>query len=538
MFLYRRHLEELEKKYQHVLAIFNSHVKDMVERLAVIANRNILFQATHDDFEDRYAHIRDEYENSISSALSSLSKMKEKKNNKGFATLFPSTKTMVANYDRTVTELARALEALMKPEEETRNLGYALKEDIRRSKEERRRYINELALIEKPFDTLFNNVDIQLKKLEDLIEIADYAEAVNLINKLKRLIRQVDQVIREAPALCVMIEHIIPEKIKNLRDEADRMVKKQYPIHHLLINGTLEKITDDLAAVTTLMASMQIEGVHERLTGHLAKIESFYGLFDQEKEAKEKFLSEYDKTEQKVNAIERQFIKLNATLPKIKQYYVITPEQLENIETIRASVSTLNMTKRALDTLVLASTKQPYTLQVAKINALQEEYDRAAALIERFSTYLADLKTDSENAYHLVDEYYLKFKQAEHDLAELGIESLAESARPEFDKYYQSLLVISETLQVLPIDMGVIGANVSLLKNDAEALLKRLEQDINVAARAEGAIVHANRHRHRLTDYHRQLTISETDYFQGHFEKAYVDAGNLLRKISEQLNRK
>jgi len=538
MFLYRRQLDELEKKYQHVLAFFGSHVKDMVERLSVIANRNILYGATHEEFEDRFIKIHDQYENSIALALGSLSKMKDNKNNKGFMTLYPSTKTMIANYDRAVADIARDLEKIMKPEEDTRNLSYGLKEEIRKIKDEHRHHQNELALIERSFDVLFNNVDGQLKKLDDLIEIADYAEANNLVAKLRRLSRQVDEVIREAPALCVMIERVIPEKIKALRDEADRMVKRQYPIHHLLINGTLDKIGDDLIALTSQLTNMQIAGINERIVAHMNKIESFYGLFEQEKEAKEKFLQEYDKTEQHVNAIERQFMKLNATLPKIREYYVIGAAQLQNIETIRASVSNLNLTKRALDTLVLASTKQPYTLQVAKIDVLKTEHDQASRMITDFSAYLAGLKTDSEQAYRLVDEYYNKFKQAERLVNELDIDNFTNTVIPEFERYYESLLLISQTLKVLPIDMETISKHVTSLKTDGEALLSRIDQEINVALRAEGAIIHGNRHRHRLSDYHRQLTISENAYFQGEFQKSYIDAGNLLKKISEQLAHK
>jgi septation ring formation regulator EzrA len=239
-----------------------------------------------------------------------------------------------------------------------------------------------------------------------------------------------------------------------------------------------------------------------------------------------------------VNDIERAFVKLNSTLPQIKQYYVLGQDKVTSIEAIRQLISKMNMTKRGLDTLVLSATRQPYSLQVDIIKKLKIESDEASKLIADFNHYLSSLKLKSDEAYQLVNVYYLKLKHGEDILSQLDVESLQEEVAPLFDDFYDSLRLVFETLKVLPIDIGVIESHVNHLKQDAEALINRLEQELKTMQLAESAILHANRDRRRLTDYHRVLPMAETSFAQGSFQQAYVEAGNLLKRINAQLERK
>ncbi|HAV19736.1 MAG TPA: hypothetical protein DCX17_01770, partial [Firmicutes bacterium] len=478
MFFYKKNLIDLEKRYEHSHALFMSHDKTIIDRLALIANRNILYGTIHDDFDARFEKIKSQYLGPISGTFKSLEDMVASKNNKGFKNLYEPARNMINNFEKDVDSLTKDLEKIMRPEEDTRALGYSIKEEIRHLKELYRLHQDELSLIEKSFERLFANIDASLNKIDELIEIADYQEASLLINKLKRLAVQVDGVIKEAPTLAVMIQRVIPDKIKALKDESERLVKRQYPLHHLMLNVTIDKINDELMALTSQLSNLDITGIHDKLRLAGEKIETFYAKFELEKEAKVIFDEEYQTTYKLVNDIERAFVKLNATLPQIRQYYVLGQDKVANIEAIRQLISKMNMTKRGLDTLVLSATRQPYSLQVDIIKKLKIESAEASQLIADFNHYLSSLKTKSDEAFQLVNVYYLKLKHGEDVLSQLDVESLQEEVAPLFDDFYDSLRLVFETLKVLPIDIGVVEAHVDHLKNDAEALINRLEQEL------------------------------------------------------------
>jgi septation ring formation regulator EzrA len=531
MFLHKRQVLELERKYEHTHALLASHVKTIIERLSSIANRNILYGEIHEKYLKRYQKIKKEFEEPSTNAIESLKDIWSSNNNKAFKTVHGSYKALIFSFEKEVKNLIEELEQLMKQEEDIRALIYSKKEEVRQLKNKHREHQNELLLVDKAFQRLFANLDIRLKKLDEYVEIADYSEANNLINKIGIVVKQVLMIIEKLPALCVMIERVIPEKIELLREEIERLHKQKFPLHHLMINVTIEKINDELQQVVAKLCEFKIQGVEEQLQGYLDKIASYYDLFEIEKEAKTTFDRLYEETYANVNELERKFIKLNSSLPEIKKIYVIEDEQLQKIEIIRSLISNLNMNKRGLDTLVLSATRQPYSLQVNRIEQLREDGDKAISLMNEFQAYLSSLKTTSQQAFDFINDFFTQLKQLEHKIDELGVDQYTQTIEPKMGELHVSMIAIDNALKGLPIDMNVVSKHMHKLTEDGQALIDKINQDLNMAELAENAIVYANRDRHRLSDFNRLLTMSEKVFMDGQFQKTYNEVGNLLKKM-------
>jgi septation ring formation regulator EzrA len=189
------------------------------------------------------------------------------------------------------------------------------------------------------------------------------------------------------------------------------------------------------------------------------------------------------------------------------------------------------LTKRGLDTLVLSGTKQPYSLQVDKINLLRTESEKAEILLDQFHRYITSLKKLSEEAYNSVNLYYLKFKEGEKALLDSHIPSLIERYQLQSTVFYQRLKLIVDTLSLMPIDMNIIQDNLRFIQTDGEALLKEMNSTVSLAKETEKLLVQANQDRHRTTDHQRIMVLAEQAFFDGKFEKAHLEATNLLKKI-------
>jgi septation ring formation regulator EzrA len=183
---------------------------------------------------------------------------------------------------------------------------------------------------------------------------------------------------------------------------------------------------------------------------------------------------------------------------------------------------------------VLSSTPQPFSLQVARLTSLKENTLKAHQLMDDFLLYLSNLKSEAEQAYQAAQSYFHRFKQAEHELSLLNHPEKEKSYQPIFVQYYQTIVSTLEALQLKPINMVVMNQNLSLLKTEGENFLNALSQTLKVASLAEQTILIANRDRQRLNDYHRILSLAEQSFFEGKYEKAYLEAGNLIKKIQQQ----
>jgi septation ring formation regulator EzrA len=189
------------------------------------------------------------------------------------------------------------------------------------------------------------------------------------------------------------------------------------------------------------------------------------------------------------------------------------------------------LTKRGLDTLVLSSTKQPYSLQVDKIELLKRDSEKAEVLLDNFHQYITSLKQMSEEAYLSVNRYYLLFKEAEKSLLDSQIPLLIDQYQPQCTLYYQRLKLIVDTLSLMPINMNIIQENLQMMKTDGETLVKQMQVTVNLAKETEKLLVQANKDRHRTTDHQRIMMLAEQAFFDGKFEKAHLEATNLLKKI-------
>jgi septation ring formation regulator EzrA len=191
----------------------------------------------------------------------------------------------------------------------------------------------------------------------------------------------------------------------------------------------------------------------------------------------------------------------------------------------------MNQTKRGLDTLVLAGTKQPYTLQVDKIYVLKKETEIGDQKLDNFSRYLSTLKSQSQEAYASVNQFFLQFKDAEKALDDLNMQILIDQYYPQLTKFYQHLKEIVDALSLLPIDMNVVQQNLNLVKKDGQGLVQRIHATMKLALDTEKLLLIANKDRHRTSDNQKIITLAEQAFFEGKFEKAYQEASNLLKKM-------
>ncbi len=531
MLFIKKPFQELEKRYQDTHALFFVQAAAIYQRLEKISKHNLEYFSYFDGISKTYDMIKNELDNKAKDQLHKLSQYVKDNEGKAFNALYQPTRITLDVFESAVKKLMQELTMIMKPEEDTKVLIAEVKELIRHLRSEYFGKINQLSLVETQFNNLFKYVDDQVNFIDQKMDAGEYDDIQQMIAKMTKAIKKILGLMNELPRICVLLASVIPEKIKALLDTSDTMQKQGYPLHHLLIKDTISKAKDELEKMQTRITVFDIYGMEVLLNSIGEKLESFYPLFEKEKEAKVTFDKDYESTYDAVNNLERRFSKLNSGLPKIKEIYVLEHQRLSEVESIKELISRLNLTKRGLDTLVLAGTKQPYTLQVDKINILKKEADIGERKLDEFTRYLASLKTHSQEAYASVNQYFLQFKDAEKALDDLNMQILTEQYDNQLTTFYQNLKQIVDALSLLPIDMNVVQQNLMLVKQEGQALVQRIHATIKLALETEKLLLTANKDRHRTTDNQKIIALAEQAFFEGKFEKANQEATNLLKKL-------
>lgn len=522
---------DLEKKYKDIITLFTGEVQESFQRLEKISKQNLEYYQYYENLKINYQSIEEEIYPKAQGAMQELLVTVKDHQNKSFNLLYPATKTTIELFSDSVQALILKLQKIMQPEEETKKRIVQVKELIRLLRTEYFNRVHTLGLVETQFNTLLKNLDDMMISVDQKMDAGEYDDSLLSINKMAKVTQKVLSLLDKLPKICTLIQTVIPEKLVKLVDDVETLVKQGYPLHHLLIKDTINKAKDELEYCRNKLNNFDIVDMEPQLLAINDRLNQFYPLFEKEKKAKIVFDQDYEIMYSKVNQVEKTFSKLNAQLPRTKKIYVLEDSKLRDVENITTIISQLNLIKRGLDTLVLSGTKQPYSLQVDKIILLKTESEKAEILLDAFQQYITSLKKLSEEAYESANRYYLQFKEGEKALLDSNIPSLIEQYQPQCTLYYQRLKLIVDTLSMMPINMNIIQENLRFIQSKGEVLLKGMQATVSLAKETEKLLVQANKDRHRTTDHQRIMILAEQAFFEGKFEKAHLEATNLLKKI-------
>ena len=525
---------ELERKYEHLHAVLIGRNAQYIKRLEIISHSNLLYTQIHEDFLSRFRIILESSDKQAQYAIAFMEELVVSKRYSEFKTSLDKNLRIVELFEAQVNELSSDLESKLAEEEKCRNAALAVKEKFRTIKTIYFEKQSELISIERTFSKAFAGIEAQFNEYEKYVESAYYDEANALLPTINAMLDELNYALKELPTLCVLVDVTLPTKISSLQEEVMDMKAKGIPIHHLQVQTLLNKMTEDLYVFQNRLGEFKLKGIKENLLAISSQIDQFHVNFEEEKNAKNTFDSECEATYEKVALLERQFIVLRQRLIKVKEVYRLDESYLDKMDQIQNEINTLGVIKRQLDTYIHASTKQPYSMLLGKMNELKESALETENNILDFNNYIDSLKTDSDEAYSLVNDSYIQLKQAEKLVRDIAVNAYQERVKDRFAQCYQYLDNIYNILIVTPINVKEINAYVKAFKVVFAELILEVKEQARFASLAELAIVDANQERINNPEYDKSLTRAERYFESGDFEKAYQEASAVVKKINSQ----
>ena len=537
-FLYSRHklkrsVYECDRRFQYLHALLIGQDAQYVKRLGIISRTNLLYVDTHTKFVKRFKEIRDQLDSYAQRKVNDLKDLYDERKFHVVREELEKVLKIVENYENEVNSLNEDLLVVVKPEEDCRQSSLALKEQLRRIKQDYYAKQADLTLVNDSFVEIFKLVDSQFEKFEEFIESAQYDEANNVLPQIETIANELSSALTELPILCTLIVGVIPDKLISLENSYEVLTRDKYPLHHLCVKQTIQEIKDEIKVLTTRIRQFDLPNIHSRLDDISFQIDEYFKLFEEEKEARRIFEERNKEVYGTVETIEKSFIKLCNTIPEVSEIFIFNEEQRNKINIIQNEINKVGALKRSLDTFIHSATKQPYSLLVKKMNELDQSSKSIITEIQDFNTYLTSLKDSSEKAYNLVYNYYDKLVKAEKDIKDIGVENISRKYDEQVNQLYELLNQIYSLLSVQPIDVEAINGLVSQVYEIGNLIFDdgQISQDYNMQVLAENTILYANRDRFHLSDINDLVKQAEQMFAQGDFEQSYTTAGEALKRV-------
>ena len=526
---YKKQLRDLERKYSYLDALLIGQDSQYIHRLEIISRTNLLFVEKYNMYSRRFKEVFDGDDKFAESMIKQMKALIANNQYKNIKVVLADTKKAIAAFEENVNQLDSELFQIIKPEEEAKHTILQLKENYRRVKQLFYANSSDLELVSVSFTRVFEKLDESFSNFEVHIEGGEYEEAQAIIPVVRQVVSALDDALATLPTLCILVTKIVPEKISQLSTEFNEVEKRGIPLFNLNFRAKVEKWNSSLKATKKKLVSLQIGGVKEEVDRIQDEIENTRHDLEAELEDKNDFTNRCDDLYDKVILLEKQYVKICAILPEIRNVYVVSQQHEDNIVELNEYINKMGGSKRSLDNFVNSGTPQPYSVLKAKLDELQQDFDTAFAAMNDFKAYIDGLKTSSEEAYTLVFVYYYHCKQVEASLRNLGVEEYSKKYAEEIENCYSLLNDIDRALKVKPIDVESINQMVEQLKNTANVFFSDVENGLREAQLAESAIVFANRDREHQMDIHKRLNILENQFYNGDFVKVYHDASELFK---------
>ncbi|MCR5332401.1 MAG: septation ring formation regulator EzrA [Bacilli bacterium] len=529
----RRQIRELDRRFQYLHALLIGQDAQYVKRLEIISRTNLLYTDIHTKFLKRFKEVRDKHDAHAQSIINGLKDLADEKKTKTLKAALVDAKDSIAAYEKEVNTLNNELLAVVKPEEECHQASLILKEKLRRIKQDYYSKQSDLQLLNESFEEIFKYIDSQFEEFENFVESAQYDDANAVLPNIDRVLLELFNDMGELPNLCAMVISYIPERIASLENAYEVMQHDNYPLHHLGVASSIKEMKQENDELTTKIKQFNLRGVADRLNDIASRIDAFFNLFEEEKEARTIFEENNEITYQTVNTIERRFIKLCNSIPEVAKVYVINEDHQSKINSIQNDINKLGALKRSLDTFIHSSTKQPYSLLANKMKELDDASSTVIAAMDDFQAYISSLRSDTEEAYKIIYEYFYKIKENEKTVRDMDVENISTKYAEKFDRLYEIINSINGLLNVTPIDVDAVNEYIKELHSLNGEVLENgsIAQDYNMKVLAENAILYANRDRNHFADIDNLVSQAENLYNNGEFEQSYVIAGSALEKI-------
>lgn len=527
-FKFRKQVSNLEKQFSHCDALLLGQDTQYIHRLEIISRTNLLYLSKYEQFYRRFKSIHDNEDAYADSILKQLKSLLAAKQYKNIKSVISEAKKAVENLTESVNNLDHDLYEVIKLEEDCRRTIDHLREVYRHVKQTYYSESNDLEMVAATFNKMFDKIDASFARFDEQLEGAEYEEINSEAASLNSVLTALGHVLIELPKLCKTIKTDIPEALTSLQNKYKETEKQDVPLYHLSFKNHIEDWKKKIQEISKRIINLQIGGVNSELELILVEIDSMRQKLDDEVTARDYFREHYDFVYQSVNNVEKVFLRICALLPEIKNIYIISPTEIEKIDSLGKSVDDLGNSKRYLDGFVHSGTRQPYSLLKSKLDELEANYSIVNKGVTNFKMYIDSLKSTAEEAYNMISVYYYQVKEAERALDEVNIESFSSLYREKIEAVFEVLNDIYQGVQTKPIDVEDINNKITNLKNIANPMFEDIENKTRNAKVAERSLVILNRDRDEQ-DINHTVNQLEIGFQKGDFQSVYSQANSLYK---------
>ncbi len=479
------------------------------------------------EFKVRYEEIKKIQIVKINDMIVNLDVLVEKHSIKEFYDSYADVEIALSETEYSIDKILEEIDEIASCEEKYRNIITKLKAKYRflqKTYEEKESLLGQLKDV---LSMQFENIEKRFSDFDIIMEEKLYNEIPLVVNAIDTMIDHMDVLLRELPDILLLINDLIPNRIKDLKDEYNRLISEQYPLEYMNFDDNIQNVENRKKEIIDRAKVLNINNSLFDLRNILEYLDNMFKDFEKEKVARKEFENNNEVFNAKVKKIEKVINGLYDQMDDIKELYGLKEKDLDDIDNINLRLS--NVIKEYKNLLKKVKKQECSYMKInielyelmQKLNYVDEDFDKAIKS-------LGSIYDDETRAKEQLKEIRNLLKECKEKVRMYHLPIILDSYYIELNDANEAILEIEKELDKKPIVVKVLNIRVDTARDLVFKLWTTTNEMVKNAYFTELLLVYANRYREDI-DVDRGLSKAEMLYFRGEYDNSL----NLVLKVLE-----
>lgn len=480
------------------------------------------------NYQDSYNNIKDIVFKEIDDMINELEVLNGSSNRSEFVEKYTLIEIELTKNRYLINHMISELKELTSYEDKYRGIVIKLKNKYRILQREFENNKDLYGIFVDTISMQFENIEKRFSDFETVINENLYNEVVLVVHSLEGMIDHIGVVILELPDILVLVNDLIPSRLKELNAVRNSMLEDGYQLNFMNLDYNekeIEKIENDIVDRSKVL---NIDKSLIELKTILSFLDSLFKDIELEKVYKKDFDSTQNSINERMVNVRKTLSDMNKQLDDLKKLYGLKDEDLKDLETINLNYEELVKEYRSL---IRRIKKQEFSY--GKFNLLLNELGIKLKQIEDNLDLtlrsLGSMQDDEERARDQLEEVQELLKSCKRGIQSAKIPVVANNYFVELSEANEAILEIIKELEKKPIIIKTLNTRVDTARDLVFKLYNTTKNIINNAYFSENLIVYANRYRMN-SDMNKVLNKAEIMFYKGNYDGALKVVLDILDK--------
>ena len=530
---YRRKVHELEVAKNMVASTPVSLELSKVEPII----KNDQMEEKYNDWQDRFDEIRDNKLSRIDDMLIDLDIYIDKKDYKNCIYRLAKTEFEIYRVRESADSLLDEIKEITLSEEKYRAIVIKLKtkyRELNKDFQDHRQMYDEM---QDAVELQLENIERRFLDFEKVMEKNQYSEVVHIVKALDTMIEHMGIVVQEVPDLLLMAKQVIPNRMKEVEELNDDMVKQGYPLDYLNVSYNLEESQKNIDHILDKIRVLNLEDCMFELKTMLDYYDSLFVDFEKERLSRKVYVeveTDFSKKLEKTNKVVQEVYN---QLDDIKNMYDLNDKDVETIHEVNKILIVINDDYKKMLAKVEAKSS-PYSMLQQEVEELTVRLNQMENDLDQALKSLGNMYDDEVRAREQLEEIESFLKQSKERMRTYKLPIITNNYFVQLSEANEAIEEVIKELERKPIVIKTLNTRVDTARDLVLKLYNTTNEMVKTAQLAEMAIVFGNRYRSVYDDVDHGLSDAEKLFFKGEYKEALDISIKAVSLVDENIYRK